>query len=127
VHGLAIQGGKSLPPGAAVVQTRTEVAVPPQQPELSGAPSFESTPAPQPVAVPRAPAAAEAPAAAVPPEQDAKAILAAAMAADKAGRKADALELYQKALEADAVYADGKSIDRGLAYDRIGALRAGAL
>jgi len=66
----------------------------------------------------------QAPVAAPVGGQDAKAILAQAMSLESAGKASEALSLYQRALEADAVYADGKSIDRGMVYDRIGALRA---
>ena len=58
--------------------------------------------------------------------QDAKTVLAQAIAMEKAGNADQALSLYQRALELDAVYADGKSIDRGMVYDRIGAIRAAA-
>lgn len=59
-------------------------------------------------------------------ETDAKAVIAQAMAAEKSGDKQGALALFQKALEVDAVYGNGNSIDRGMVYDRIGNLRAGS-
>lgn len=59
-------------------------------------------------------------------DTDAKAVVAQAMAAEKSGDKQAALALFQKALEVDAVYGNGSSIDRGMIYDRIGSLRAGS-
>lgn len=139
---LAIKGGKSIPPGTARVETRTYAALPatnqgtlparamkapasePQGPAVpveevkqvrATPPQMTETSAPE---VSSAPPASSA--------QDARAILAQAMQAEKAGQMGDALELYQKALEVDAIYADGTSIDRGMVYDRIGAIRAGS-
>ncbi|HEY0905709.1 MAG TPA: hypothetical protein VGE17_00790 [Methylophilus sp.] len=77
-----------------------------------------SAPAPAP--------AASAPVASGGSDTDAKAVVAQAMAAEKAGDKQTALALFQKALEVDAVYGNGSSIDRGMVYDRIGSLRAGS-
>lgn len=120
---LAISGGKSLPDGyvAAPVQSATPVPAP----EID-APAVEALAAMKPMMkaapMPKAeePAAMSAPAGAT----DAKAVLSQAMALEKAGKSGDALELYQRALELDAVYGNGKSIDRGMVYDRIGAIRA---
>ncbi len=93
-----------------------------------------AAPVTAPAAAPAAPAAVPAPAAPAVPVampapasvQDAKTVLAQAIAMEKAGNADQALSLYQRALELDAVYADGKSIDRGMVYDRIGAIRAAA-
>ncbi len=102
---LAISGGKSLPDG---YQATAPVAAPKVQ-----APEAVETPAPQ----------TSTPAQ---NSNDAKSVLAQAMSLEKSGKTGDALELYQRALELDAVYGDGKSIDRGMVYDRIGAIRSGS-
>jgi hypothetical protein len=136
---LAINGGRSLPPGT--VETRAYAQIPTPAPQETVAPQ---EPAPQAEDV--APAQDVAPVNAVPPSpqpapppqetlsgaapiatgsNDAPALVAQAQAAEKAGQMGDALELYQKALEDDAIYGDGHSIDRGAVYDRIGAIRAG--
>lgn len=56
---------------------------------------------------------------------DAQSLLAQGDAAAKAGKTDEAVALFQKALEADAVSGQGKSLDRGAVYDRIGAVLAG--
>ena len=141
---LAIQGGKSLPPGSqtrayaqipdtttgtkpamATSSNPTPPAVPVEPVETMSAPEPEpEVISPRVEAAPRASAPAE-PAASSSNTQDASAIVRAAQQAESAGRAGDALELYQRALEVDAVYGGGSSIDRGAVYDRIGAIRAG--
>ncbi|NBX66146.1 MAG: hypothetical protein EBQ96_04035 [Proteobacteria bacterium] len=109
---LAIAGGKSLPDGytpPVPMQAATPVVPPAMDAPEIKAPVVEA---------PVMKAVAQ-------PEGDAKAMLAQALAMEKAGKTGDALELYQRALELDAVYGNGKSIDRGMVYDRIGAIRAG--
>lgn len=54
---------------------------------------------------------------------DAKTVLGKAQTADKAGKVGEAIALYQKALEVDAVQGGGKSIDRGAVYDALARLR----
>ncbi|MBU6234620.1 MAG: hypothetical protein KGQ41_02140 [Alphaproteobacteria bacterium] len=119
---LAIAGGRSMPDSyEPIIDTPTlRASVPVQQPAAvapKAMPVEEAAPAPA------APAPAAAPQAAT-GTTDAKGVLAAAMAAEKAGNASQAIELYQRALELDAVYGNGKSIDRGMVYDRIGAIRA---
>lgn len=55
--------------------------------------------------------------------KDARQVLSKAKAAQAAGRTGQAIALYQKALEVDAVYGDGKSIDRAGVYDALATLR----
>jgi len=112
--------GRSVPPsdddGAAPAKAAAN-----QTPAQSLPESTDSAPQEQGL---QAPVQPSAPVAAPVGAQDAKALLAQAMSLENAGKGSEALSLYQRALEADAVYADGKSIDRGMVYDRIGALRA---
>lgn len=84
--------------------------------KVSATPMASSkSPAPAPTAVPAATRNAGL----------AQSLLAQGDAAAKAGKTDEAVDLYQKALEADAVSGQGKSIDRGAVYDRIGAVLAG--
>lgn len=133
---LAINGGKSLPPESGdqpadprpVVDMLVSapapafVAVPPSTTPDS-APLVEEKMVVTP-AVPQQPVASVAAVPATAPAADAKSVLDQAVALEKAGNPAAALPLYQRALELDAIYADGKSIDRNFVYDRIGAIRA---
>jgi len=127
---LAIQGGKSLPPGT---QTSVYAQIPDTTTGTKPATMAQPTPPAVPVARVEASQPADEPATISPrpqaapsaSESSAPAILRAAQDAEAAGRSGDALELYQRALEVDAVQAGGTSIDRGAVYDRIGAIRAG--
>ena len=109
---LAISGARSLPDGYVAPEPALQVATPVAAPETD-APEIEAPAVEAPV-VKAAPQA----------EGDAKAVLSQAIALEKAGKTSEALELYQRALELDAVYGNGQSIDRGMVYDRIGAIRA---
>lgn len=53
----------------------------------------------------------------------AQALYREALQADQAGQFARAIDLYQRALEVDAVEYDGRSLDRGGVYDRLYAIR----
>ncbi len=117
---LAINGGRSVPDN-----TKAYAQIPDTDTGSSPAPSVSAPEAPvaaAPVAISARPSAAPSVAAS---NGQAAAILAQAQAAEAAGDKDKALTLYTQALEADAVYGDGKSIDRGAVYDRIGAIRSG--
>jgi Flp pilus assembly protein TadD len=46
-----------------------------------------------------------------------------AVIADRKGAKADAMKYYEQALEADAIYSGGKSLQREAIYDRLAKLR----
>jgi|GEM_PF-2385564 len=70
-----------------------------------------------------APAAPAAAPAADGPSAELRGLVNQALAAEKSGDKAGAIKLYQRALEMDAVQNGG--LDRGMVYDRIGALKAG--
>lgn len=126
---LAINGGASLPPEQMDAAMKASAPVKAKQP-VPAEPKVKAVPVER--VEKSAPVAKTAPAPKLDTEeaisstmgQNAKAVLAQAIAAEKAGKAGDALELYQRALEIDAVYAEGKSIDRGMVYDRIGAIRA---
>ena len=115
---LAINNGRSMPPGTVVPPgSKVEARAYAELPETTDdtAPARMVMPSPTPAPTP-APSSATG--------GDASALVAQAMAAEKSGNLSTALTLYQKALEADAIYGDGKSIDRGMVYDHIGAIRA---
>lgn len=115
---LAISGGKSLPEGYEDRAPSTPTFVPTPAAVAAPVMSVDTVePQPEPAQQPQSESAPIA-------SEDAQAMLARAVATEKAGRLADALQMYQRALELDAVYGDGKSIDRGMVYDRIGAIRA---
>jgi Flp pilus assembly protein TadD len=46
-----------------------------------------------------------------------------AVIADRAGKRADAIKLYEDALETDTIYGGGRSIPRDAVYDRLARLR----
>ncbi len=48
-----------------------------------------------------------------------------AIATDRRGNKAEAVRLYEKALELDAVYGESRSVPRSVIYDRLSVLRRG--
>lgn len=120
---LAISGGRSLPPGQTEAAVQPRAAAPvvnvPQTSETVTVidDTVVTLPSAAPVQSVSTPSNAAAP-------NSAAALLQQAQSAEAAGQLDQALSLYQRALEADAVYGDGRSIDRGMVYDRIGAIRA---
>ncbi len=123
---LVTAGGRSYPvkDGASLAAMSQPTASELAARQIAGTPSLADGPVPTaPKQVAPAPAAQAAPAAPVASGVSAPAILQQAMQAEKAGKAADAIALYQKALEVDAVVGGGTSIDRGMVYDRIAALR----
>ncbi|HEY8964309.1 MAG TPA: hypothetical protein VIN59_07600 [Alphaproteobacteria bacterium] len=140
---LAIQGGKSLPPemtaqtstGSVTAKLPQALAEDPVVPAVPVEAVETETKASAPVATSSSSEAApvatrpadslssNSSVAPTAPSPELRGIIQQAIAAEKSGDKEGAVALYQKALEFDAVEGDG-TLDRGMVYDRIGALRA---
>lgn len=118
---LAISGGRSYPDGRVVKtgpNTQTSVQLPSATSTPVAPQAAQAAPAPS-YAVPSAPVSAP-----VSVASEAGRLVREAQNAEAAGKLDEAITLYQRALESDAIYGDGRSIDRGMVYDRIGAIRA---